>query len=62
MRTDPRRRLNLRDQENENRPAEAPIRQVGNYLRQMPLLAALLITLIPFLVFMYGKKPKNDMD
>lgn len=62
MRTDPRRRLNLRDQENENRPAEAPIRQVGNYLRQMPLLTALLITLIPFLVFMYGKKPKNDMD
>ena len=62
MRADPRRRLNLRDQENENRPAEAPIRQVGNYLRQMPLLTALLITLIPFLVFMYGKKPKNDMD
>ena len=62
MRADPRRRLNLRDQENDNRPAEAPIRQVGNYLRQMPLLTALLITLIPFLVFMYGKKTKNDMD
>lgn len=62
MRADPRRRLNLRDQENENRPAEAPIRQVGNYLRQMPLLAALLITLIPFLAFMYSKSPKNDMD
>ena len=62
MRADPRRRLNLRDQENENRPAEAPIRQVGNYLRQVPLLTALLITLIPFLVFMYSKKPKNDMD
>ena len=52
----------MRDQENENRPAEAPIRQVGNYLRQMPLLAALLITLIPFLAFMYSKSPKNDMD
>lgn len=62
MRADPRWRLNLRDQENENRPAEAPIRQVGNYLRQMPLLAALLITLIPFLAFMYSKSPKNDMD
>ena len=62
MRADPWWRLNLRDQENENRPAEAPIRQVGNYLRQMPLLAALLITLIPFLVFMYGKSLKNDMD
>lgn len=62
MRTDPRRRLNLRDQENENRPAEAPIRQVGEYLRQMPLLTALLITLIPFLAFMYSKSPKNDMD
>lgn len=52
----------MRDQENENRPAEAPIRQVVNYLRQMPLLAALLITLIPFLAFMYSKNPKNDMD
>lgn len=52
----------MRDQENENRPAEAPIRQVGNYLRQMPLLAALLITLIPFLAFMYSKSSKNDMD
>lgn len=28
----------------------------------MPLLAALLITLIPFLAFMYSKSPKNDMD
>ena len=28
----------------------------------MPLLAALLITLIPFLAFMYSKSPKHDMD